>query len=294
MRDIKGKKALVTGAASGIGREITLGLAREGADLFLLDVNQPALQQVVAEAKQHGVEAIGENCDVSQPDQISASIQSMLRQWRHLDILVNNAGVAFHGPTDTMTQRQWDWLLSINLHAPVQFTRELLPLLLDRPESHILNVASICGLVGGGRVTAYNVSKFGMVGLSESLRTEYGRVGLGVTALCPGFVSTNLFEAAESGRTDRRVPTPPAWLCTTPQRVAKKAIRAIRRDKRMVLVTPLAHFLFNLKRFAPGLLDVVSRIGRRRKMKQRAARRAILPISNRQPTVELIEEKKTA
>lgn len=277
MRVIQGKRALVTGAALGIGREIALGLAREGADLFLLDVNQSALNEVVAEAEQHGVEAIGQCCDVSRPEQISASIQGMMQRWGYLDILVNNAGVTFYGPTHNMTAQQWDWLLSINLHAPIQFIRELLPMLLGRPEAHILNVASICGLVGGGKVTAYNVSKFALVGLSEALRCEYGRHGLGVTALCPGFVSTNLFKAGGSTRAGRSAPTPPTWLRTTPQRVAKKAVRAIRRNKRMVLITPLAHLLFNLKRFAPGILDFAGRIGRRRKMKQKAAQGAFSP-----------------
>jgi short-subunit dehydrogenase len=170
-----------------------------------------------------------------------------------------------------MTAAQWDWLLGINLHAPIQITRELLPTLLERPEAHVLNMCSISGLVAGGRFSAYHVSKFGLVGFSEALRAEYGRRGVGVTALCPGPVRTNLYKSAASGRKDGSVPDPPRWICTTEEKVARAAVRAIRKNKRMVLLTPLAHVLFQLKRFAPWLLDFVNHRGRRKPPKPEAA-----------------------
>ena len=271
MRVIRGKKALITGAASGIGRAIALGLAREGADVCLLDVDEEALRPVAVEARQSGVEAIEIRCDVTCAAEITTSIQSLLSEWGHVDILVNNAGVAYYGPTVNMTAEQWDWLMAINVHAPIQFTRELLPTMLSRPEGHIVNVASICGLVAGGRFVAYHVSKFALVGLSEALRAEFARAGLGVTALCPGPVWTNLYRAAACGHEHRTAPTPPRWLCVTPERVAAKAIKGIYRNKPLVLVTALAYLLYYLKRFVPGFLDALHHIGRRRKMKKKAA-----------------------
>jgi short-subunit dehydrogenase len=172
-----------------------------------------------------------------------------------------------------MTVEQWDWVLAVNLHAPIQFTRELLPTLLDRNEAHIVNIASIAGLVAGGRFCAYHVSKFGLVGFSEAIRAEFGRQGLGVSALCPGPVRTNLYRATPSGHPRKPTPTPPAWICTTPERVAAKTIRAIRRDKRLVLVSPVAHLLYYAKRLTPGLLDFSQRIGRRTNLKRKAADR---------------------
>ena len=150
-REIRGKKTLITGAASGIGRALAVRLAREGADLFLLDIDQAGLSEVVAETSQYGVEVIGRYCDLSQPQQITASINALLERWGTLDILVNNAGVCWYGPTLKMTGEEWDRLLAVNLDAPLQLTRELLPILTSRPDAHILNVASICGLVAGGR-----------------------------------------------------------------------------------------------------------------------------------------------
>ncbi|OHB75004.1 MAG: short-chain dehydrogenase [Planctomycetes bacterium RBG_16_64_10] len=274
MREIRGKKALITGGAAGLGRAIAEQLARAGADVYLLDIDRLGLTDAVGQLRSLGVEAIGAYCDVAQPDQISASVQGLMARWGGLDILVNNAGVAYYGPTLSMTAAQWDWILAVNLHAPIQFTRELLPVLLERAEAHILNMASITGLVAGGRFCAYHVSKFGLVGFSEALRAEFGRQGLGVTALCPGPVRTNLYCATPSGHKHKATPTPPRWICTTPERVAAKAVRAIRRDQRLVLVSPLAYTLYYTKRFAPGLLDALQRIGRRRKMRQKEAARA--------------------
>jgi NAD(P)-dependent dehydrogenase (short-subunit alcohol dehydrogenase family) len=264
MKTIRGKKALVTGAASGLGRAIALALAREGADLFLIDVNVAGLGPVVREAEDCGVAAVAHGCDLTDPAAITAAVQALLARWGHVDIVVNNAGIAYYGPTHKMTAGQWDRILGVNLYAPVRIVHELLPTLLERPEAHVLNMGSISGLVAGGRFAAYHVSKFGIVGFSEALRAEYGRRGIGVTALCPGPVRTNLYKSAASGRKDGTVPEPPRWICTTEAKVARAAVRAIRRNKRMVLLTPLAHLLFNLKKFTPWLLDAVNHLGRKK------------------------------
>ena len=265
MRDLQQKKALITGAGSGIGRAIALALAAEGTHVYLLDINETAANAVADDARKSRVQAVAARCDVAEPDQISAAIRLLLDRWGAIDILVNGAGVAYYGPTDNMTAAQWDWLLKINLLAPIQFTRELLPTLLAQPEGHILNVCSIAGLVAGGRSAAYQVSKFGLVGFTEALRSEYVRRGVGLTALCPGPVQTNLYRAAISGRPDRPVPEPPAWICASPEQVARKAIRGIQRNSAVVLVTPLAYVLAYAKRLAPGLLDRLNCAGRRKR-----------------------------
>jgi short-subunit dehydrogenase len=265
MKTIRGKLALITGAASGIGREMARQLALEGAHVYLLDVDDGRLSDVVRDARVCGVEVIGGHCDLTKPAEITASIAEVLSTWGSIDVLVNNAGVCYYGPTDKMTAAQWDWLLGVNLLAPIQITRELLPTLLSRSEAHVLNMCSVAGLVAGPRSSAYHVSKFGLVGFSEALRAEYSRQRLGVTAFCPGPVRTNLYRKAQTKRQNRPVPEPPAWLSASPERVALRAIRAIRRNERFVLMTPVAHLLFNTKRFAPWFLDGLARLGRRNK-----------------------------
>lgn len=265
MKSLVGKRALVTGAASGIGRAIALALAAEQTHVYLLDVDDTGAACVAEEARSHGVEAVAAHCDCTQPVQISAAIRQMLERWPNIHLLVNNVGVAYYGPTENMTAEQWNWLLQINLHTPIQFTRELLPTLMAQDEAHILNVCSIAGLVAGGRSTAYQVSKFGLVGFTEAMRSEFVRKGVGLTALCPGPVRTNLYRSAVSGRADKPVPEPPAWICATPEQVARKAIRGIKRNRALVLVTPLAYALAYSKRIAPGLLDRLNCIGRRKR-----------------------------
>src|SRR5580700_1074819 len=278
MKSIRGKRALITGAASGIGREIALRLALEGADAWLLDIDLAGLNDVVRDAEVCGVEAVAKRCDLSEPAEVSAAIAELITSWGSVDILVNNAGVAYYGPTEKMTSRQWDWLLAINLLAPIQITRELLPALLERPEAHVLNVCSVAGLVAGPRSAAYHVSKFGLVGFTESLRSEYGRRGIGVTALCPGPVRTNLYKAAVSGSKRKPVPVPPNWLSATPAHIADIALRAIHSNRRMVVITPIAHLLFNAKRFTPWFLDWLNHFTLRRRRPVNATTPSAAPV----------------
>jgi NAD(P)-dependent dehydrogenase (short-subunit alcohol dehydrogenase family) len=134
---IRGKKALVTGAASGIGRAIALALAREGADLFLVDIDEPNLSISARDAEALGSKAVLEVCDLSNPARISSCTLACLEAFGALDILVNCAGVAHYGRADEMTAEKWNALMSVNLFAPIQFVRELMPsLVAQKREPH--------------------------------------------------------------------------------------------------------------------------------------------------------------
>jgi len=271
MREIKGKWALVTGAASGIGRAIALRLAREGARIFIVDIDEPKLTEVAEQIRDMGVDVLARRCDVSQSREVSAIIAEALSRCGGIDILVNNAGITYYGKTERMSAEHWDRLMRINLLSHVQFTRELLPSMLERREAHVLNVCSVLGLIGMPKVTAYCTSKFGMVGFTEALRNEYGRDGLGVTALCPGFVTTNLFTNAPLEEAVEEHKIPPRIICTTPEHVANAAVKAIYRNKRLVTVEPFAKFMYALKRFTPWLLDFVFHRGRRKRVAKKMA-----------------------
>ena len=274
MQQFQGRTTFLTGAASGIGRCLAVELAQAGCNLCLVDVNAEGLRTLAEELVPSGVRVLLFPCDLMDRKAVSATIASALQQTGGIDLLINNAGVAYYGPTDQMTQGQWDWLMTINLLAPIQITHELLPTLLQRPDAHIVNMCSISGLVAGGRFSAYHTSKFGLIGFTESLRAEYGRRGLGVTAICPGPVLTHLYDSAASGRVDQKVPSPPRWMCATPERVASVTLKAIRKDKRQVLITPTAHALFQLKRFAPWLIDFANRFSRKGRKKRKLAQQA--------------------
>jgi short-subunit dehydrogenase len=273
MKTLRGKRALVSGVASGIGRAIALRLASEGVNLFLIDIDEPGMATTAAEARALGVEVDTRRCDLSQPTEVSAAATEVLSRFGGVDILVNNAGISYFGYLDRMSAAQRNLLLQINLLSHVQLTHELLPSLLKRTEAHILNVCSILGIVGMPKVTAYCTAKFALVGFSEALRREYGRDGLGVTALCPGFVQTNLFTNAPLEQDVEEHKTPPRIITTTPERVANAAVKAIYRNRRLVVVEPFARLLYLLKRFVPGISDFIFHLGRRKRIAAKIAAR---------------------
>lgn len=255
MRTLRGKSALVTGAGSGIGRAIALHLAREGMKLWLLDINPVTLEAVGAEARGHSVEVVARRCDLSRADQIRSAFDEVMNAWAGIDLLVNNAGIAFYGATESISDQQWAEVLAVNLHAPVALTRLFLPSLLHKPEAHILNVCSLYGLVPKRRLAAYQTAKFALVGFSQSLRLEYGPRGLGITALCPGVVKTDLVAAAErAGRLKSRLRVAD-HLAAAPELVAARAVRAIQKNQGMVVVTLHARALWLIHRCFPRLLD---------------------------------------
>jgi len=264
MRVIRGRKALVTGAASGIGRALALALAVEGADLFLADIDTERLTATAREAREAGVVVETHVCDLADASQITELVGHLREAWGALNILINNAGIAYYGPTHLMTPEQLERLLAVNLLAPVRLTQALLPMLLASEEAHILNMCSMFGLVSWRKTVAYQTSKFGLVGFTAGLRADYYREHFGVTALCPGFVRSGLIEDYAAGEPEKRRSVPP-WLCTTPEKVAIHAVRAIRRDRGLVVITPAAHLWWRVMRFGPGLTDWLVREGWRRR-----------------------------
>ncbi len=263
MKTFDNKTAFLTGAASGIGRELALQLSSLGCNLYLVDIDEVGLHDVARTIGQK-VRVQTRVCDLADPTAISSTLSDFDRNAEVIDLLISNAGVLYYGPTHEMSQDQWDWLMKINLLAPIQITNHFLPQLMERPDAHIANMCSISGMVAGGRFAAYHTSKFGLIGFTEALRAEYGRKGIGVTAVCPGPVQTSLYEAGVA-KENGSVPTPPAFLCASAARVAKLTIKAIRRNKRQIVITPMAHGLFQLKRFAPGLIDFTNQFSRKKK-----------------------------
>jgi 3-oxoacyl-[acyl-carrier protein] reductase len=273
MKVIRGRKAMVTGAASGVGRAIALALAREGADLFLVDIDAAGLEAAAREAQGHGVEVVTAVCDLARPAEVAAAVRAVLSRWGRLNILVNNAGVTYHGPTHEMSAEDWQRLMAVNLMAPIQLVRELLPTLAAADEAHVLNVCSMLGLVTLPKTAAYQTSKFGLVGFTAALRAEYGRPGFGVTALCPGFVRTPMIEAFKTNSRAGLLP----WVWTSPERVAVTALAAIRRNRGLVVVTPLARVMWWLTRLSPRFVDWLNREGWRQRGKPDIAPQPLAP-----------------
>lgn len=264
MLHLQGKRALVTGAASGIGRALALRLAAQGVHLLLADVNGDGLAEVCEQAGRL-VPAECRVCDLADPLQIDALADHLRSASSRLDVLVNCAGIAYYGRLDRMTDAQFDRVLAINLHAPIRLTRRLLPLLLANRRSHVLNVCSMLGLFAQSKLCAYQVSKFALIGFSESLLADYARFGLGVTALCPGYVTTSLFANGSNAWSGAGTKVPPRWVCSTPELVAERAVAAIRWNRPLVTVGLLARTMCTLKRLAPYLFLRVPGLRRKKR-----------------------------
>lgn len=197
---VSGSTAIVTGAAGGMGEHIAKGLARRGADLVLLDVDATGLARTVEEIAREtpGAEVTNYEADLSDRAAADDVIARVRDRHPGVTLLFNNAGVAVGGRFGQVGAEDFDWLLEINLLAPIRFTRALLPVMLENGEGQVVNTSSLFGLVGPPGQTAYCTSKFGLRGFSESLRSELEEEGqpVGVTVVHPGGIKTRIAENA--------------------------------------------------------------------------------------------------
>lgn len=198
MQDFKGKVAVITGGASGIGLAVARALAAEGARLVLADIEAPALELAVADFCAHGFEAIGQVTDVSNRASVEALADAAYARFGAADLVFNNAGVAVFGPTQAMSHADWKWLMDVNLWGPIHGTEVFLPRMLAAGrEGHVLFTASFAGLAPNVNLGPYNVTKAGVVALAESLWRDLRGTAVGVSVLCPQRVVSRI---DESGR----------------------------------------------------------------------------------------------
>ena len=276
MRTLRGGKAVVTGGGVGIGRAIAMELARQGCAVWVADRDADAAADVVSELKANGAQARQTVCDLTDPAALDELTAQITTDWPDVNLLINNAGLTYYGPTHEMSDAQWQSVLDLNLHAPIRLIHRLLPHLRQREAAHVVNVCSMYGLVSYRKQAAYQTTKFGMVGLTLSLRYEYAGTGLGFSAVCPGYVRDTHFFDAVLTPPDRRAKTPPRALTCTPEAVARATVRAIRRDRGVVVLTPLARWQWAMTRWFPRGFDALQRwgYGRKARGKRRETRDA--------------------
>jgi NAD(P)-dependent dehydrogenase (short-subunit alcohol dehydrogenase family) len=198
MKDLAGKTAFVTGAASGIGLGIATALAQAGVKVMLCDVEEAALDRSVKGLKQTNADVGGVKADVSLKAELTAACEATIGRYGKVHILVNNAGVG-GVPYKAWTDGAWEWTLGVNLMGAVWGIEIFGPLMEGHGEGgHIVSTASIAGLLSSGSAIQYSVSKYGLVALSEGLRAELGPRGIGVSVLCPGFVRTQIMDSSRN------------------------------------------------------------------------------------------------
>lgn len=198
MEQLEGRVAVVTGGGSGIGRAVATQLAGAGMHVVVADIQQDALDATVADLVQAGRRVIGVRTDVSDGDSVRALADAAVAEFGAVHVVHNNAGVGVGGPIWTHTERDWQWVLGVNLWGVIHGIRVFVPLMLEQGgPAHMVNTASMAGLISVPYLGAYNVSKHGVVTLSETLYRDLrlADAQIGVSVLCPGLVMTNIFES---------------------------------------------------------------------------------------------------
>jgi NAD(P)-dependent dehydrogenase (short-subunit alcohol dehydrogenase family) len=201
MKDVKGKVAVVTGAASGIGRGMAESFAAAGMKLVLADVDADRLAQVAREIEKTDAEVLPVKTDVSRQVEVDELARRALDAFGAVHVVCNNAGVAHGGvPTWQSTLHDWEWIVGVNLMGVVHGVRTFTPLLLEQGEGHIVNTASMAGLISGGGNALYGVTKHAVVALSEALFNELAAQGpsrVRVSVLCPGWINTQILQSSQ-------------------------------------------------------------------------------------------------
>jgi NAD(P)-dependent dehydrogenase (short-subunit alcohol dehydrogenase family) len=240
-----GKRCFLTGAASGIGRATALKLAAEGAELFLTDCNAEGLAETVADARALGATVTAHRAlDVSDYEQVAAFAADIHSAHQSMDVVMNIAGVSAWGTVSQLEHRHWESMISINLMGPIHVIETFVPPMVAAGRGgHLVNVSSAAGLVALPWHAAYSASKFGLRGISEVLRFDLRRHGIGVSLVCPGAVKTPLVGTVEIVGVDRTSPSITKTIArferhaVSPEHVAAKILTGIEKNQYMVFTS---------------------------------------------------------
>ena len=192
MKYYKNKVAVITGAASGIGKAVSLSLGKSGASVLVVDIDEPGARKVAKEITAHGGYAYPERLDVTDEKAFSALLNRCIDTYGRLDYIFNNAGIGIAGEVRDMPKKDWKDTIEINQMGVLHGTLTAYDIMLKQGFGHIINTASVAGLVPTPLLTAYSMTKHAVVGLSLSLREEAAALGVKVSVVCPGLVKTNI------------------------------------------------------------------------------------------------------
>lgn len=248
-----GKTAIVTGAGSGIGVALCKALAEAGAIVVCTDVDG-----VAAERTAMAVGGTARTLDVTDAAAVQAIVDEVVTEHGRLDLLFNNAGITFGGDTENLTLAQWNLIIDVNLRGVVHGVVAAYPQMLKQGSGHIINTASMGGLMAAGQITSYVATKHGVVGLSLALRSEAAAKGVGVTVVCPSAVDTPILDKGEIGGFNGRDyylkgqgirhPLDPAVL-------AAEVLEAVEKNKAMVVTPRASRIAWRLGRLSPAFVQ---------------------------------------
>jgi short-subunit dehydrogenase len=245
-----GKNAVITGASSGIGRQLALRIARAGARVALVARREAALRDLAGEIEQGGGQATVLPCDVAERAAVFACAEQAIRAFGAVDILVNNAGYGHHRRFLEWELDDMERMLRVNFFGALYWTKALLPQMVERRTGWLVFMASVAGKLGVPEESAYAASKFAMVGLAEALSIELEEVGVHVLTVCPGTIDTPFFDAEALAR----MPPVSRRMMIPPERVVDAVFRALAGGKHEITVPRLIAAGYVVRALAPRLM----------------------------------------
>ncbi len=255
MKKFPKKRIMITGAGSGLGRAIALEFAKLEWNVCASDINGERADETVALVKKNGGDGFSAHCDVTKPEMLDGLGQTLVEQWGGVDVVVNNAGVAAAGFMEKIPLKTWDWIIDINLKSVIYGCRTFIPIMEKQGGGHIVNVASNAGIASLPEMSCYNVTKAGVISLSETLRAELKPKKIGVTVVAPTFFKTNLMDQFTSSdeRQKKMADTFFKKAKTTSEDVAKHVVKSVVKDKLYAITQMDGKFTWLSKRLTPEL-----------------------------------------
>ena len=248
------KFALITGAGSGLGRALSVALAQRGWQIALADINDAGSEETLQLVRKAGGEGRVEHLDVTQITEGEALRERLQAAWPHIDLLVNNAGVGVGGDVGKLPLADWKWIVDINLWGVIYGCHTMVDWLKANPRgAHLVNIASMAAIVSAPSMAPYNVTKAGVLSLSETLYGELLPHNVGVTGVCPSFFPTSIVKSGRfqgDGQREAATKLMAGARCTA-EHVAQRILKAIDRKQLYVTVPGEATFFWRLKRLMP-------------------------------------------
>lgn len=257
MKIDSGKIVLVTGAASGIGRAFALACARRGAKMVITDINEKGLAETAGEIeKRGGTVLLSRALNAADFDAVTALAEAVHADFGPLDVLANVAGVALFAQIEDMAHKDWKRVIDVNLWGVVHFIEAFAPVMIRAKKGHITNVSSLAGLNGLPWHGVYSATKFAVNGLSEVLRVDLAKHGIGVTLVCPGAVNTGLVDTVEifaPGIDSGRLKSHFRKIALSPEKVAAQMISAMEKRRFLVMTSIDVKIAWFFKRHFPWI-----------------------------------------